>query len=67
MELAPATEQTAIRVLFMGKVVGVESLVALGWCAGILIVAYGFAMAIYGRTLFGERVCPRRSGLEVRS
>lgn len=39
----------AIRALFMEQPVGNDLWVALGWCVGILIVAYLFAMAAYRR------------------
>jgi ABC-2 type transport system permease protein len=39
----------AIRDLFTQQPVGTDIWIALAWCAGILIVAYGFAMATYHR------------------
>jgi len=41
----------AIRNLFTGQPVGGDIWVALAWCAGILIVAYVFAMATYRRKI----------------
>ncbi|MGH7910386.1 MAG: ABC transporter permease [Candidatus Dormibacteraceae bacterium] len=41
----------SIRDLFAGQPVGGDIWVALAWCAGILIVAYGFAMVIYRRKI----------------
>jgi ABC-2 type transport system permease protein len=38
-----------IRDLFAQQPVGSELWVALGWCVGILLVAYAFAMATYHR------------------
>ena len=40
----------AIRDLFTGQPVGTGIWVALGWCLGILAVAYAVAMATYRRT-----------------
>jgi ABC-2 type transport system permease protein len=39
----------AIRDLFTQQPVGTDIWIALGWCIGILIVAYVFAMATYRR------------------
>jgi ABC-2 type transport system permease protein len=39
----------AIRDLFTQQPVGTDIWIALGWCIGILIVAYLFAMATYRR------------------
>jgi ABC-2 type transport system permease protein len=36
-----------IRDLFTGRPIGADIWVAMAWCVGILIVAYGFAMVIY--------------------
>jgi ABC-2 type transport system permease protein len=41
----------AIRDLFTGQPVGNTIWIALAWCVGILIVAYGFAMVIYRRKI----------------
>ncbi len=41
----------AIRDLFTQQPVGTGIWVALGWCAGILVVAYAFAMAAYRRKI----------------
>ena len=41
----------AIRDLFDRQPVGSDIWVALGWCVGILIVAYGFAMVTYRRRI----------------
>ncbi|QYC40254.1 Daunorubicin/doxorubicin resistance ABC transporter permease protein DrrB [Nonomuraea coxensis DSM 45129] len=41
----------AVRALFAGQPAGDDIWVALAWCAGILVVAYGFAMAIYRRRI----------------
>src|SRR6201991_1907228 len=38
-----------IRDLFAQQPVGNDVWIALGWCLGILVVAYGFAMAAYRR------------------
>lgn len=38
-----------IRALFAGRPAGDDSWIALGWCVGILVVAYGFAMLTYRR------------------
>ena len=40
-----------IRSLFEGQPVGTDIWVALAWCVGILVVAYGFAMATYRRKI----------------
>ena len=40
-----------MRDLFAQQPVGDDIWVALAWCAGILVVAYGFAMAIYRRKI----------------
>jgi ABC-2 type transport system permease protein len=39
----------SIRALLDQQPVGNDIWIALGWCAGILVVAYGFAMAAYRR------------------
>lgn len=39
----------AIRALFAGGPAGDDSWIALAWCVGILVVAYGFAMLTYRR------------------
>ena len=39
----------AIRALFAGEPVGADLWTALAWCAGILVVAYIAAIAVYGR------------------
>ncbi|MFQ6332201.1 ABC transporter permease, partial [Nocardia sp. CWNU-33] len=41
----------AIRDLFAQEPVGTDIWIALGWCVGILIVAYTFAMATYRRKI----------------
>lgn len=41
----------AIRALFTQQPVGTNIWIALAWCVGILIVAYGFAMRIYRRKI----------------
>jgi ABC-2 type transport system permease protein len=41
----------AIRDLFTQQPVGTDIWIALGWCVGILIVAYIFAMVIYRRRI----------------
>ena len=41
----------AVRDLFAQQPVGSDIWVALAWCAGILVLAYGFAMVIYRRKL----------------
>ena len=40
-----------IRDLFARQPVGTDVFVALGWCVGILVVAYAVAMATYRRTI----------------
>ncbi|WP_326558860.1 ABC transporter permease [Micromonospora sp. NBC_01796] len=40
-----------IRGLFAGQQVGGDVWIALAWCAGLLVVAYGVAMAIYRRRI----------------
>jgi ABC-2 type transport system permease protein len=40
-----------IRDLFAGQPVGTDIWIALAWCAGILIVAYVFAMITYRRKI----------------
>jgi ABC-2 type transport system permease protein len=40
-----------IRELFAQQEVGGDIWIALAWCAGLLIVAYGVAMAIYHRKI----------------
>jgi len=39
----------AIRALLAQQPVGTDIWVALGWCLGLLVVAYGFAMLVYRR------------------
>ncbi|MET7463699.1 ABC transporter permease [Nonomuraea sp. NPDC005501] len=41
----------AIRALFAQQPVGTDIWIALAWCVGILIVAYGFAMNTYRRKI----------------
>ncbi|MFI9550040.1 ABC transporter permease [Nonomuraea endophytica] len=41
----------AIRALFTEQPVGTDIWIALGWCVGILVVAYGFAMNTYRRKI----------------
>ncbi|GAA3465542.1 ABC transporter permease [Nonomuraea roseola] len=41
----------AIRDLFTQQAVGTDIWIALGWCGGILIVAYAFAMNTYRRKI----------------
>jgi ABC-2 type transport system permease protein len=41
----------ALRALLAETPVGNEVWIALGWCGGILVVAYGCAMAVYRRTI----------------
>jgi ABC-2 type transport system permease protein len=41
----------AIRDLFTQQPVGADIWIALGWCVGILIVAYVLAMATYRRRI----------------
>jgi ABC-2 type transport system permease protein len=41
----------AIRALFEQQPVGNDIWIALAWCAGILIIAYAFAMAAYRRKI----------------
>jgi ABC-2 type transport system permease protein len=41
----------AIRDLFTSAPVGTDIWIALAWCVGILIVAYGFAMSLYRRKI----------------
>jgi ABC-2 type transport system permease protein len=41
----------AIRALFTGQPVGTDIWVALAWCVGILVIAYGFAMRTYRRKI----------------
>jgi ABC-2 type transport system permease protein len=40
-----------IRALFEQQPVGNDIWIALGWCAGILVVAYAFAMRAYHRKI----------------
>ena len=40
-----------MRALFSGQPVGSDIWVALAWLVGILVVAYGFAIAIYRRKI----------------
>src|SRR5512139_1189540 len=37
----------AIRSLFSGQPIGDDLWIALAWCVGLLVVAYGFAMSVY--------------------
>ena len=39
------------RELFAGQPVGSDLWIALGWCVGLLVVAYGLAMAVYHRKM----------------
>lgn len=49
-EYQPVTSiVNTIRDLFAGQPLGADLWVALGWCVGILVVAYVFAMATYRR------------------
>jgi ABC-2 type transport system permease protein len=41
----------AIRDMFTEKPVGADIWIALAWCVGILIVAYGLAMVTYRRRI----------------
>ncbi|MFD9941105.1 ABC transporter permease [Nonomuraea sp. NPDC059023] len=41
----------AIRALLAEQPVGTDIWIALGWCVGILVVAYGFAMNTYRRKI----------------
>ena len=41
----------AIRSLFTGQPVGTDIWIALGWCVGLLAIAYAVAMTIYRRKL----------------
>lgn len=41
----------SIRALFEQQPVGNDIWIAVGWCAGILIVAYAFAMRVYRRKI----------------
>ncbi|MFI9559260.1 hypothetical protein [Nonomuraea endophytica] len=41
----------AIRALFTEQPVGTDIWIALGWCVGILVIAYGFAMNTYRRKI----------------
>jgi ABC-2 type transport system permease protein len=41
----------AIRSLFAGQPVGSDLWVALGWCGGLLVIAYAVAMSIYHRKI----------------
>ncbi len=51
-EHQPATAiVNSIRELFAGRPVGTDLWFALAWCAGILVVAYVFAMVIYRRKI----------------
>jgi ABC-2 type transport system permease protein len=40
-----------IRDLLAGRAVGDDVWIALGWCLGIVVVAYGFAMVVYRRKI----------------
>jgi ABC-2 type transport system permease protein len=49
-ENQPVTSMVnAIRALYSQQPVGSDILVALAWCVGLLVVAYGFAMVAYRR------------------
>src|SRR5579862_6995434 len=51
-EYQPVTSiVNAIRDLYSQRPVGTDIWVALAWCAGILVVAYAFAMVIYRRKI----------------
>ena len=51
-EYQPVTSiVNTIRDLFTQQPVGTDIWIALAWCVGILIVAYGFAMLIYRRKI----------------
>ncbi|WP_061293721.1 ABC transporter permease [Herbidospora cretacea] len=51
-EYQPVTSiVNAMRDLFSQQPVGTGIWVALGWCAGLLVVAYAFAMATYRRKI----------------
>jgi ABC-2 type transport system permease protein len=39
------------RELFAGQPVGSDLWIALAWCVGLLVVAYGLAMAVYHRKM----------------
>jgi len=41
----------AIRDLFAGQPVESDIWIALGWCVGLLVVAYGLAMLTYRRKI----------------
>jgi ABC-2 type transport system permease protein len=41
----------SIRALFEQQPVGSDIWIALGWCAGLLVVAYAFAMRVYHRKI----------------
>ncbi|WP_433052019.1 ABC transporter permease [Dactylosporangium sp. CS-033363] len=41
----------AVRHLFEQQPVGTDIWIALGWCVGILVVAYAFAMRVYRRKI----------------
>jgi ABC-2 type transport system permease protein len=41
----------AIRALFTGQPVGGDLWIALGWCVGLLVVAYALAMGVYRRKI----------------
>jgi len=41
----------AIRNLFTGQPVGTDIWIALAWCVGLLVIAYGVAMFIYRRKI----------------
>lgn len=40
-----------IRELFAGQPVGTDLWIALAWCVGLLVVAYGLAMTVYHRKM----------------
>jgi ABC-2 type transport system permease protein len=41
----------AIRDLFAGQPVDGDTWAALGWCVGLLVVGYGFAILTYRRKI----------------
>jgi ABC-2 type transport system permease protein len=41
----------AIRSLFTGQPLGNDLWIALAWCAGLLVIAYGVAMSVYRRKI----------------
>jgi len=51
-EYQPVTSiVNTIRALFNGQPVGSSIWIALAWMVGILVVAYGFAIAIYRKKI----------------